>query len=244
VANALFGLGRWREAGEQFSKARLLFEQLGDSYHRAFTDNNLGWIAANQGRLEEAREYYLNGLITVEQTGASAYVLGSFHTNLGATYTRLGNAGQARQCLQTSQAFFEQVGARDWLPEMHRHLAELAMLEGDLAAAQSQAEQALRLAEEMKQRGEQASALRTLGEIALSQERPLEAEQHLLQSLDALEQGGDPFERARAQLALAGVFRNLDRPVEMERLLGQCIPVFERLEAGPELLLARGLIVS
>ena len=180
---------------------------MGDSYHRAFTDNNLGWIAANQGRLEEARQYDLTGLITVEQTGASAYVLGSFHTNLGATYTRLGNAELARQCLQTSQDFFQQVGARDWLPEMHRHLADLALLEGDQAAALEQAEIALRLAEEMKPRGEQASALRTLGEIARSQERLPEAEQRLRQSLDVLEQGGDPFERARAELALAGVFQ-------------------------------------
>jgi class 3 adenylate cyclase/tetratricopeptide (TPR) repeat protein len=241
VANALFGLGRWGEAGTHFSKARQLFDQVGDGYHRAFIDNNLGWIAVNQGRLEEAREYYLNGLRTVEETGASAYVMGSFHNNLGATYIRLGDAGMARQCLQTSQAYFQQAGARDWLPEMHRHLADLALLEGDPATAQAQAEQALRLAEEMNLRGEQASALRILGEIALSQERLQEAEARLRQSLDLLNQGGDPYESARAQLALAGVYHSQSRLVEMRLLLERCIPVFERLEAAPDLTLARWL---
>ena len=242
IANACFGLGRWQEAAHHFGLAREIFNQMGDIYNRAFAENNLGWIALNQGRLDEAVSLYQQGLTAIEQIGGSAYVLGAFHNNLGATYIRRGEPGEALQHLQTSQAYFEQAGARDWLPELFRHQASAYLLNGDWDAAQPRARQALDLARELSMRGEEGIVLRVLGEIAAARQQLETARQNLQASLEILAEVGDEYEHARSQLALAQVFTAPeDRPARRD-LLEQCLPVLERLGAGQDLAVARSLL--
>ena len=235
IANACFGLGDWHQAVHHFSLAREIFEQTGDAYNRSFTQNNLGWLALNQGRLDDALECYLKGLDTVEQIGGSAWLLGGFHNNLGATYIRRGELEAARQHLDISQSYFERAGARDWLSELYRHRASAALLAGDLPQAGEQAAQALALARELGMRAEEGSALRVSGEIALAQGQPEAAVEHLQHSIRILSEIGEIYELARSQLKLAGLYLSLGQPAAARSTLTQCIPVFERLEAAIDL---------
>jgi tetratricopeptide (TPR) repeat protein len=235
IANAHFYMGQWREAERHYRQARQIFDQIGDVYNRAFADNNLGGIACNQGRLDEALAFYQEGLRSVEQIGGSLWVLGGFHNNLGMTFIRRGEVDAAYEHLRTSQDYFEQAQARDWLPELYYHFAEAGLLAGDLAKAQAQGEQALSLARELSMRREEGCALRVLGEIATARGQFDKAEGYLDESLSILKSVGDEYEWARSQLCLARLYTCLEREEESQSALERCSEVFQRLGADLDL---------
>jgi tetratricopeptide (TPR) repeat protein len=241
IANAYFDLGQWQAAEHHYVLAREIFDQIGDLYLCAVIANNLGGIARNQGRLDEALALYQDGLQTLEQIGGSLWVLGVFHMNLGATYIRRGDPEAAREHLHSSQNYYQQAQARDFLPEMQRHFAEAALLINDLDVAQSHGDQALHLARELEMRGEEGIAMRVLGEIALEQGDLAQAERHLRASLAILEDVGDEYEAARTQLDLAGVCAELEQADESAVLLDRCAEMFQRLDAALDLLTAHTL---
>ena len=136
LANAYFNFGDWGRAAEYYRRARHVFNQTGDIYTLAFVENNLGGIALNQGRLDDALADYQRSLQILEQIGGSPYVLGALHMNLGATFVRRGELDQARTHLELSQVFYAQADARDFLPELHRHFAAAAFGAADYAQAE------------------------------------------------------------------------------------------------------------
>jgi tetratricopeptide (TPR) repeat protein len=241
IANARMGMGQWQEAEHHFRRARKIFDQTGNVYDRAFTDNNLGEVLLKRGDLDGALAFYQEALRTLEQIGGSPYVLGVLHMNIGATLIRRDEIDAAHRHLRTSQDYYEQAQARDFLPEMHRYFAEAALLTDKLPEARTQGEQALRLARELAMRGEEGIALRVLGEIATAQERFEEAEGHLNESLSILEEVGDAYEGARTQLSLARVYASQNKPEDGLAVLNRCIGVFQRLGASLDLAAARAL---
>jgi class 3 adenylate cyclase/predicted ATPase len=241
LANALLGVSRWSDAKFQYSQARQTFEQIGDTYHRIFTDNNLGSLALNQGQFEQALEYFFSGLKDAEQISGSLWVLGGFHNNIGAAYIRGGNFTQALQHLDRSLDYFEQAGARDWLPELNRHKAEAWLKLGDLHQAQQHAVIALDLARQLQQSSEEAQSLRTLGEISLARADLNSAQQYLEHSLVLLA-GKDAFEHARTLLALARLQAAQDEKEQMQQTLAASIATFETLGAELDLAEAQKLL--
>jgi tetratricopeptide (TPR) repeat protein len=241
IANACFSLGRWQEAEQHYLRARDIFDQIGDAYNCAFADNNLGGIALNQGRLEEALAFYRGGLKALERISGSSYVLGVFQMNLGATFVRRGEIEPARRHLNTSQTYFEQAQVRDFLPEMHRHFAEAALLAGELTEAETHGQQALSLARELSMRSEEGYTLRVLGEIALTQSQPVLAKEHLQQSLTILEEIGDEYGEARTRLSLAKLHASNKEQGDASSMLEQCMETFDRLKAKLDLDDARAL---
>jgi predicted ATPase/class 3 adenylate cyclase len=241
LANAQFGMGRWQEADRYYRQAHDTFDQVGDVNNRIFVDNNLGGIALNQGRLEDALAFYRAALRAVEQTAGSAYVRGALHNNLGATYVRQGNAAAAREHLRASQPLFDQVQARDFLPEMHRHFAEAALIAGDLAEAEAEGQQALSLARELAMRGEEGNSLRVLGEIAAARSQWVLTEKLLGQSMAVLDEVGEKYEAARSRLSLAKACAALHQPERARAALAECEPVFQHLDAALDLQTVRAL---
>jgi predicted ATPase len=114
----------WQQAEQYFRQARSMYDQMGDIYHRVFAENNLAEILLKRGEVAEAIDLYQTALTAMEQIGGSAYVLGALHNNLGAAFVRQGEADTARHYLELSRGLFEKAQARDFLPELHRHLAE------------------------------------------------------------------------------------------------------------------------
>ncbi len=241
MANAHFDLAQWEEARQHYLQARETFDRIGNVYHRAFADNNLGGIARNQGRLDEALRFYRAGLETLERSGGSTYVLGVFHMNLGATLARRGEVDAALDQLRQSEALFEEAQAQNFLPELHRHFATVALLAEDPEEAGAHGQQALELARQLTMRAEEGGALRALGKVNAVQDAFDAAEEYLLQSVAILEEVGDEYERARSQLSLAQLYVEKGEPEAGREPLAASIATFERLGAEMDLSTAREL---
>ncbi|MBN2391054.1 MAG: AAA family ATPase [Anaerolineae bacterium] len=249
IANACFNTSRWRKADQHYRAAREIFDELGDVYNHVITNNNLGGIAKNQGRLDEALTYYQEALADLERISGSPYVLGILRMNLGATLVQQGEkdgdrerfVAQAREHLEASLACFEQIQARDFLPELYRYFAGAALLADELDAAWEQDQRALHLARELQNRSEEGICLRVLGEIATARGRLEDAAAHLTEATAILDELGDAFESACSRLALAQAYAAQVEPAAGLVALEQCIPVFERLDAHLDLAHARDL---
>ncbi len=241
MANALFKSGRWQEADAHYRRARTTFDQIGATYNRAMAENNLGGIALNQGRLDDAADFYQHALTAMEQIGASPYVRGTVQMNLGAAYIRQRHLTLAADHLRAAQQLFEQTQSRDFLPELHRHLARAALTAGDSANAEANAAEALHWARELGMRGEEGIALRMQGEIALNQNRPADAEAALCESVTILAEVADEYELAHSRFSLARALKALGRRAEAGQALDQAIAVLERLEAALDMRAARKL---
>ncbi|CAG0934972.1 adenylate cyclase 10 [Thermoflexales bacterium] len=241
LANAYFDTGHWRLADENYQHAREAFNLLGDVYNRSFAENNLGGIALNQGRLDEALSYYHSALEALARIGGSEYVLGALHNNLGATYIRRGELEAGRDHLYTSRHYFERTQSRDFLPELHRHLAEAALASDQQVEAETQGQQALALARELTMRSEEGHALRVLGQVRAAQQLWSEAERYLNDSLSALEEAHDTYSAARTRLALAQARCAQGHGVAALDLIDRCLEVFSHLNAQLDVTAAQTL---
>jgi predicted ATPase/class 3 adenylate cyclase len=241
IANAYFDLARWEEADQHYRQAREIFNRIGNVYHRAFADNNLGGIARNQGRLDDALSFYKAGLETLERSGGSVYVLGVFHMNLGATYARRGEVGAAREHLQESERLFEEAQAQNFLPELYCHFATVALVDDQPDDAEAHGKRALDLAQRLTMRAEEGIALRLLGEVNVAQGAFDTAEGQLLQSVAILKEVGDEYERARSQISIAQLYISRGEPQSGLEYLEACIATFERLGAEMDLRTALAL---
>jgi tetratricopeptide (TPR) repeat protein len=235
IATAYFHTGQWQDAEREYLQAREISDLIGNRYSVALADNNLGGIALNQGRLDDALEFYRRALTSLEQMGESLYVQGALHVNLGHTYIRRGEVESAYPHLRTAEAYFEQAHARDWLPEMYRHFAEAALSLRDLDEAQSQGERALELARELSMRNEEGNNLRLLARVAIARGELARAGQLVDESIAILEQVQDQYEWARSLLAQAELAYQRGDMAQCGHALDHCGPVFERLGAELEL---------
>jgi adenylate cyclase len=235
IANAYFNIGLWQEASLHYNQSRRLFGDIGDLYSRALAENNLGGIALNQGRYDDALDYYQGGLHAMKQIGGSIYVQGVLHMNLGATHIRRGDIQTGCRQLETSQEYFEQAQAREFLPELNRWFGEAALSQGQLLDADRYARIALDLSRQLEMRGEEGNALRLLGEVFGAHRENQLAQECLEKSIFILGEMCEEFEQARSRLALAKIMITGGGETIARRLLDQCRPVFERLQALPEL---------
>ncbi len=239
IGAAYFDIGQWSRASECFQQSRQIFERLGNVHFCVGLDNNLGFIALRQGRLDEALSLYQSNLERLEQAQGSLYVLGLLHASLGDTFIRRGDAPAARQHLRRSLQYCEQTQARDFLPELYRLQAEAALLAQSAAEAESLGRRSLALARELDARGEEGRTLRVLGEALLALGRLEQAQTCLDQSVSILKEMSDDYEWARSQLSLARAHGAQARRNQALAALELCAPVFERLEAKLDLDAAR-----
>jgi tetratricopeptide (TPR) repeat protein len=143
-----------------------------------------------------------------------------------------------------SEEYFTQAQARDNLPELYRHVAEAALLAGDLIEAEAQSRKALDLARELAMRAEEGHSLRVLGEIARARGQGEDAELYLRQSLTILEEVGDAYAGARSRLSLAQLYFSQSRQTQGLAELDKCMVVFQRLDAAMDLATAQALHVE
>ncbi|MCB8922530.1 MAG: AAA family ATPase [Ardenticatenaceae bacterium] len=244
VANAYFNLGQWQQADEDYQEARRLFEQIGDVYNLAMADNNLGGIALNRGQLDAALAFYREARQSLGKITASDYVLGIVEMNLGATYIRRRELGQANQALNAAQDYFQKTQTREFLPELLRHQGRAALLAGKMYEASSAARKALHLARELAMRGEEGGACALLGEIAINQHAFEGAAEWLTQSVAILEEAGEEYMLARSRLWLAQAYAGLNNRKRALALLVPALETFERLAASMDVTAVRTLQAS
>ena len=235
IANAYFNLGRWRRADFHYRQALRIFEQIGDIYNQAAAYNNLGGIAKNRGELEEALAYYREGLQLAEKIGGSAWMVGVFHMNLGATFVLQQDSEQAYHHLRQSRQQYDQVQSKDFLAETLRYLAEAALLDGDFAQAVAWAQEGIQLADELEMTADSACCRLVRGQIAFAQNDLATAETYLRQSVEMLETLSDEYQLARSRYWLARLLLATGEAGEARRLLGQAQRTFTHLDAALDL---------
>jgi class 3 adenylate cyclase/predicted ATPase len=240
LANMHFAASQWTQAEHHYRRAREYAVQLSDVNGQILAANNLGGLARNLGRLDEAITFYRDALNVAQRFGIP-HNLGSIHMNLGATFIRRGEVGTAREHLQASVRYFEPLKAREFLPEVHRHFAEAALLAHELDEAETQARQSLRLATELAAHGEAGYTLRVLGEVAIARGNFMDAAERLQESLAILSTVGDQYEHARSELAFARLQLAQGTPAAGREALAHCVMVFEQLEARLDVAAAKEL---
>ena len=241
IANAYFNLGRWRKADFHYRQALRIFEQIGDIYNQSIANNNLGGIAKNRGQAEEALDYYREGLQLAEKLGGSAWLVGVFHMNLGATFVLQQNTGQAYHHLRQARSYFDQVMSKDFLAETLRYLAEAALLDGDFGQAAAWAEEGIQVADKLAMAVEAACCWCVLGQIALAQNDLPTAESHLRRGMTLLETLSDEYQLARSRYWLARLLTKRQQQVEARQLLAQAQKVFAHLDAALDLTAVQAL---
>lgn len=239
TANAYFGLGKWPAAAEAYRQARTSFGQLGDVYRATMALSNLAGVARNQGQLKEALEFYSEARQTFEKISASPAVRGVVEMNLGETHLQLNNIPLAEQHLGAARRLFEQTKSRDFLPELHRHLARAALFSLRTTEAEVEVQLALTLAQELNMKNEQGAALRVRGELALSQKNATAALEALMASESLLAEVADDYELARTRVLLGRALAQLNRSTEARAAFEAAIATFARLEAKNDLLVAQ-----
>lgn len=231
MGNTYKNMGNWNEANSYTLRARDTFSRTGDVLHLAFANNNLGEIARNQGRTADAIAAYGEALRSLQQLGASPYVIGVLHMNLGAALIQQPDLRAATGYLHAANAYFEQANSKDFLPELYRHFAVAALVDGDYDEAGKQANQALRLARELSMRGEEGSSLRTLGEISIGRGDVSAAELLLSEGLAILEDVQYEYEAARTRFWLSAVLDTQGKHELAADMRRQAIAVFDRISA-------------
>lgn len=204
LARAYIALGQLEASIVPAQQARALFVQLGDDYHGALVDNNLGEVARTLNRPDEAIEAYEKALRTMQQIGASQWVVGALHNNIGAALIQKREIALAREHLNTAQGIFAEANLRDFLPELWRLFADASLTAGEWQRAISEAEQGLTHARDLHQRAEEAHILRILGEAWLKLGDMAQAKTLLGLSHAAHHEVGNAAEAAR----VAGVLNS------------------------------------
>ncbi|MCW1967218.1 MAG: AAA family ATPase [Anaerolineae bacterium] len=204
LARAYIALGQLEASIAPAQQARALFVQLGDDYHGALVDNNLGEVARTLNRPDEAIEAYQKALRTMQQIGASQWVVGALNNNIGAALIQKREIALAREHLNTAQGIFAEANLRDFLPELWRLFADASLTAGEWQRAIGEAEQGLTHARDLQQRAEEAHILRILGEAWLKLGEIAQAKTLLGLSYAAHHEMGNAAEAARVAGLLAG----------------------------------------
>ena len=237
-------MGRWNDAKDNLIRAREIFARTGDELHKAIADNNIGEIYRQQGILDEALRYYTAALASIEQIGGSKYVIAVLHMNLGATYVRMQNAGDAIRHLETSRTLFTEIEARDFLAELFGYLAESECIACRFDQAHDIGTQGLTLSRELSMKTEEGKCLRILGDIAMSTGDLDKAKPYLDESLQVLEEVGNAYPLARTRFSLAQWHARQGQPAVAKAILEQCMPVFEEMDARMDLDSANQLLAG
>jgi class 3 adenylate cyclase/tetratricopeptide (TPR) repeat protein len=233
---ALFSqeLGRLDEARRNYEAGAEIKAAIGDVYGQAMIANNLGLLLAVQGELESAVEQYRRSLAMFERLG-SLYATGVLHMNLGAAQMQRGALAEAGEHLRRGGELYAQAGAEDFLPELERYDAELALRRGDLDAALALCQKALATAVRLEARAEEGLTLRTLAAILEARGDASGAWEALGQSLAILRDAGNPLELGRTLLALAALAPQLGRADEGRSALSEALPALEAVGARRDL---------
>ena len=243
LANIYFDMGRWQKAENIWQQTNAIYRRMGDIYHTIFVKNNLGEIALNQGRTLEALEIYADCLTTAEEIGASLWLQGTFHNNLGATYIQLGNIEAALSHLRISKDFFTQIQSAEHLPELYRLFAKAYLADGHLDEANRYAQQSLNLAQDLHVADEVAHTLHVLGALSRQQGDIKKAQIQWQQSLTLLKgEIQDLYGTAEVSLSLAQLYSQQGKREAALSLAQAALTTFETLMIQPSITKSKQLI--
>ncbi|GIW50787.1 MAG: hypothetical protein KatS3mg081_0142 [Gemmatimonadales bacterium] len=235
----LFGSAQARLGRDDLAKrwAKVAYERARERADRTVAARALnlsGAIAFEEGRIEEAVEYFTRALAEAEREGDRATV-GRCSNNLGIIASLRGDYGRAVGSFTMALAAFQQAGLRTGVAETLHNLALTYRDQGDLEKA---LETAHRAVSEAGEAGDLRLLALTQGgraEIRLMAGEPELARREIEHALATRRQVGDVVGEAEDLRVLGAVLVELGETAEGERLLRTAI---DRAEAFDRPLLA------
>ena len=242
LASAYVLRGDWEEASAAYQRGWTIKREIGDVYGQAISSNNLANLHLKRGEWQEAHDMYTQSLAiwqSIRAPRGEAVAL----INLAQVYIHQENWSQAQEYLQQSQALLDDIGSKEFLPELERLWGEYYLKTGDVEQAMQHAQHAITLAQTYSDPLEEAIAHRLLGQIHIASAAPQSAKEALTTSLDMLCHLNNEHEIARtklalARLALSGETTSVD---QTQTYLREAIETFEKLGARADLAQAVAL---
>jgi predicted ATPase len=212
LANVLAGsAGRWHDAIVHAEAALELKEAIGDAHGQAVLANNLGEHKRQLGDYAGALHYFGLALEQFTLLG-SDYGMAALHLNMGAVSLSRGALDEARYHLQQSHRLCEQTGSEEFLPELYRTYAALALAQQQHEAALHHADESLRLAQRLDARAEEAATHQLRSQIWQALGTHTAARDDLRQAHALFAAVGNQERAAQCHDLLAGISDDPDTP--------------------------------
>jgi CHAT domain-containing protein/Tfp pilus assembly protein PilF len=135
-----------QRAGESFTRAREIFERIGDTTALRKEYNSFGLVAWTRGDLAEARRAFETGLAASRSAGDSTNAA-LFLSNLGGVALEQGDYAETDDHLRESLAIYRALGDQLNTAQQLRELGVLEQRRGDYQAALAAFSEAARMAQ-------------------------------------------------------------------------------------------------
>ena len=187
IYSCLRPLGYWSLLEAMINK--LLKRDLEDK-SRAIWLNNLGSLAQDQGRYEEAKRYYEGSLRIAKQIGDKKGEATTYN-NLGLLAQVQGRYEEAKRYYEGSLKIKKQIGDKEGEATTYNNLGSLAQEQGIYEEAKRCYEGSLRIAKQIGDKEGEATTYNNLGLLAKAQGIYEEAKRYYEGSLKIKKQIGD-----------------------------------------------------
>jgi len=229
VARAWWRIGDTSRCQVAVEEAQALFRETGNREGQSRALNMLGnlhlGLTGNYARalacFEENRR--------VDQELGHAYPEACAQGNIGITYALLGQYQSSQEVLAEAYALMDRVGDRHWQAIIRHWQASNFRGLGDLAQAQSAAEEALALCREVGNRNFEIESLSLMGAIAADRDDMEQARIYYQQALDVAQDNQQTMDAAVQRSHLALAYLHLGRSREARRLSQQAVAALEEL---------------
>jgi tetratricopeptide (TPR) repeat protein len=236
------------EAIRLYQQAEVIERKVGSEVGVATVLNNLGIVYGAQGDLAAAEKMYRQSLESFRLLGSKVNEL-KVTGNVADQRREQGDLPGAIQLYQAALQLDEETdtGSANMIGF---DLAVVHQLQGDLAGAKQEMNQALQFWQKNGDRNSQAEALSGLGSVLLEEADFSGARKMYEQALAIRKSGGDQLTIAETQLGLAGLsLEEAHSPAGQEASARQVIEVFQKQKARDDeiqawCILARALLAE
>jgi transcriptional regulator with AAA-type ATPase domain/tetratricopeptide (TPR) repeat protein len=233
---ALAALGDFDRALPYADRGLRLAETLGNPFAQAAAYNYRAVAHCHQGAGAQAIADCEDARRLAERAGDRfrIYLLQFYESQ---AYLMIGDPSRARELLENNLALAKQLGTTTLLAWGQGLLATALLALGEARLVPALCEEAIRLAEDTRDRLANALAHRTLAE-ALAGLTPPDVERAELAVLDAIriqEEFGSRPELARSYLTYARLLRGWNRADEARRYIGEALDMFRRMGMAHDL---------
>ncbi|MDQ1027847.1 tetratricopeptide (TPR) repeat protein [Streptomyces umbrinus] len=200
----------------------------------AVTYHQLGVVAQERGRLDEAEDWYRQSLTINEDLGNRPGMASTYH-QLGRVAQERGRLDEAEDWYRQSLTINEDLGDRPGMAVIYHQLGRVAQERGRLDKAEDWYRQSLTINEDLGSRPGMAVIYHQLGRVAQERGRLDEAEDWYRQSLTIKEDLGSRPGMAGTYHQLGMVAQERGRLDEAEDWYRQSLTINEDLDNRPDM---------
>jgi len=219
MANNFEDMGRLDRAEQLFRSAKVEFEQAGDVNNQITATENIGDVLYLRGNLPAAEKLYQEALRTAASVDISDPYLLYRLADLDLTRGRIEDAHRLAQ--QAVDGYQATQGTYQYLTAAMRDLGEVLEAQGDLAAARSQFDQSLAVAQKIGAAVNVAESQEELARLAIEEGHPEQAEASLQGAIAE-------FEKEKSDPDSSSAYTQLSRALLMQGKLNEARTAAQR----------------